>query len=220
MAHIWVWGLQMDLVLRGRWVRAGSAKILPVARRIQVQRWLSGTAAKPGHSSWTLNGDTLQLGINCTGLVFHCGSRFRVAVPPDVPVVVHSGSGNDTVSGLSGSVVIDGGAGTVQLSNTSGPLQVSTGSGNVTASAIRSPTVRATSNAGIVDIGFAAAPQLADVRCADGNATARVPTAGHRYHVVVTAGGNAQSKVPDDRQSSNLVQVSSGNGNATVLPAS
>jgi len=187
---------------------------------IGVQRWVSGTAAKPGHSSWTLHGDTLQLGINCTGLVIHCGSRFQVAVPPDVSVVVHSGSGNDTVSGLSGSVTIDGGSGNVQLSNTSGPLQISTGSGSITASAIRSATVRATSNQGSADISFAAAPQLADVRCSSGNATARVPTAGHRYHVVVSSGtGTAQSKVPDDRQSSSIVQVSSGNS-ATVLPAS
>jgi hypothetical protein len=188
---------------------------------IQVQRWLSGIAAKPGHSSWTLSGDTLRLGINCTGLVFHCGSRFQVAVPPDVPVVVHSGSGNDTVSGLLGSVVIDGGAGTVQLSNTSGPVQVSTGSGHITASAIHSPTVRATSGQGTVDISFAAAPQFVDVKCMVGNATARVPVAGHRYHVVVSSGtGTARSKVPDDRQSSSVVQVSSGNGNAAVLPAS
>lgn len=188
---------------------------------IQVQRWLSGTAAKPGHSSWTLNGDTLRLGIDCSGLVFSCGSRFQVAVPPDVPVVVHSGSGNDTVSGLPGSVVIDGGAGTVQLSDTSGPVQVSTGSGDITASAIRSPTVRATSNQGRVDIGFAAAPQLVDVRCMVGNATVRVPIAGHRYHVLVTTDtGTAQSKVPNDPQSRSVVQVSSGNGNAKVLPTS
>lgn len=80
--------------------------------------------------------------------------------------------------------------------------------------------VHATSNQGSADISFAAAPHLADVRCTSGNATVRVPTAGHRYHVVVSSGtGTAQSKVPDDRQSSSIVQVSSGNS-ATVLPAS
>jgi hypothetical protein len=167
---------------------------------IQAQRWLSGTAARPGHSSWTLRGDTLQLAVECSGLVLSCGSRFQVAVPPDASVVVHSGSGNDTVSGLSG------------------PLRISAGSGNVTGSAIRSPTVRARSSAGNVDIGFATVPRLADVSCGTGNATARVPTAGHRYRVTVTAGGTAQSRVPDDHQSANLVQVSSGSGNATVLP--
>jgi hypothetical protein len=188
---------------------------------IQVQRWLSGTAAKPGHSSWTLSGDTLRLGIDCSGLVLRCGSRFQVAVPPGVSVVVHSGSGNDTVSGLSGSLAIDGDSGQVKLTGLSGPLQVSTGSGNITGSAIRSPTVRATSHQGSVDIGFAAAPQFVDIKCTDGNATARVPPAGHRYHVVVGSGsGTARSKVPDDRQSSSVVQVSSRNGNATVLPAS
>jgi len=81
--------------------------------------------------------------------------------------------------------------------------------------------VHATSNQGGVDTGFAAAPRLADIRCSAGNATARIPVAGHRYHVVVTSGtGTAHSKVPDDPQSSSVVQVSSANGNATVLPAS
>jgi hypothetical protein len=188
---------------------------------VRVQRWVSGTAAKPGHASWTLTGNTLRLSIDCTGLVFHCGSRFQLTLPPQVPVVVHSGSGNDTVTGLTGPVVIDGGGGQVQLRDTSGPVQVSTGSGNITASAIRSPTVHATSNEGNVDISFAAAPRRADVRSSAGNATVRVPLTGHRYHVVVTSNtGTARSKVPDDRQSSSVVQVSSGNGNATVLPAS
>jgi len=69
--------------------------------------------------------------------------------------------------------------------------------------------------------GRRAAPRLADIRCSAGNATARIPVAGHRYHVVVTSGtGTAHSKVPDDPQSSSVVQVSSANGNATVLPAS
>jgi hypothetical protein len=67
---------------------------------ISVQRWLSGVAAKPGHSSWTLTGDTLRLSINCTGLVLRCGSRFRVTVPPSLTVTVHSGSGNITGSAL------------------------------------------------------------------------------------------------------------------------
>lgn len=186
---------------------------------IEVQRWLSGTAAEPGHSSWTLTGGTLRLSIDCTGLVFHCGSRFQVAVPPDVPVTVHSGSGSDTVSGLAGAVVIDGGSGQVQVSGTSGPLQVSTSSGDVTASALRSPTVRAISDQGSVDVGFAAAPRLVDVRCTTGNATARVPAATHRYHVTVSSGtGAARSRVPSDGQSGSVVQVSSSDGSVAVLP--
>jgi hypothetical protein len=131
---------------------------------IEVQRWLSGTAAKPGHSSWTLQGDTLALGIDCSGLVFSCGSRFEVAVPPGMGVTVDSGSNAVTVSSLSAPVT---------------------------------------------------------VKCSAGNATVRVPTAGHRYHVLVSSGtGNASSKVPDDSQAASVVQVLSDNGDVTVLPAS
>lgn len=188
---------------------------------VRVQRWLNGTAAKPGHASWTLTGNTLQLAIDCTGLVFHCGSRFQVTLPPQVSVIVHSGSGNDTVTSLTAPVVIDGGSGQVQLRGTSGPVQVSTDSGNITASATRSRTVHATSNQGSVDIGFLATPQHADARSSTGNATVRVPIAGHQYHVVVTSNtGTARSTVPDDPQSHSIVHVSSVSGNATVLPTS
>ena len=187
---------------------------------IEVQRWLSGTAARPGHSSWTLTGGTLRLSIDCSGLVFSCGSRFEVAVPPGVAVTVNSGSGTDTVSGLPGPVTVNGNQGEVHVSGVSGPLRVSTGSGSITATAIRSPAVQMTTNQGSADVSFAAAPQSVTVRCSAGNATVRVPTAGHRYHVLVSSGtGNASSKVPDDRQAGGVVRVSSGNGDATVLPA-
>lgn len=187
---------------------------------VAVARWLSGTAAQPGHASWTLRGDTLRLGITCSGLVLRCGSRFRVAVPAGLAVIVRSSAGNDTVSGLAGSVVVDDDSGQVLVRGTSGPLQISTGSGDITGSALRSPTVRATSAQGNADIGFAAAPRVADIRCAAGNATARVPVAGQQYHVTVSTGtGTARSTVPDDRQSTAIVQVSSGTGNATVLRA-
>lgn len=185
---------------------------------VGVQRWLSGTAAKPGHSSWTLGGDTLRLSIDCSGLVFSCGSRFEVAVPPGVAVVVDSGSGTDVVSGLSGPVTINGASGDVHVNGVSGPLQVTTGSGDITATAIGSPAVRTTSNQGSSDITFAAAPRSVTVRCTVGNAEVKVPAAGHRYHVLVSSGtGNARSAVPDDGQSGSVVQVSSGNGNAAVL---
>lgn len=187
---------------------------------IEVQRWLSGTAAKPGHSSWTLSGDTLQLGIDCSGLVFSCGSRFQVAVPPGMAVTVSSGPNTDTVSGLSGPVTVNGNQGGVNISGVSGPLRVSTGSGSVTATAIRSPAVQVTTDAGDADISFAAAPRSVTVKCSTGNATVRVPAARNRYRVLVSSGtGNASSKVPDDPQAGGVVQVTSGNGDATVLPA-
>jgi Toastrack DUF4097 len=188
---------------------------------IEVQRWLSGTAAKQGHASWTLTGGTLRLSIDCSGLVLSCGSRFEVAVPPGVAITVNSGSGSDTVSGLPGPVTINGNQGDVHVSGVSGPLRVSTGSGGITATAIRSSAVQMTTNQGSADISFVAAPQSVTVRCSVGNATVRVPTAGHGYHVLVSSdAGGASSKVPDDRQAGSVVQVSSGNGDATVLPAS
>jgi hypothetical protein len=183
---------------------------------IEARRWLSGTAAQPGHSSWTL-----QLGIDCSGLVFSCGSRFQVAVPPGMAVTVNSGANTVTVSGLSAPVTVNGNQGGVNVRGVSGPLQVSTGSGSVIATAIRSSTVQVTANQGSVDISFAAAPRSATVKCSTGNATVRVPTTGHRYHVLVSSGtGNASSKAPDDPQAGSIVQVSSGNGDATVLPTS
>lgn len=187
--------------------------------RVQIQRWLSGTAAKPGHSMWSLNGDTLHLGINCSGVVISCGSRFQVAIPSNVSVLVHSTTGNVMVTGLPGSVVVDGSSGEVDVNNTSGPLQVSTTTGNITASGLTSPTVSATSNSGVVDIGFSAAPRSVNVKT-NGNATVRVPANGHKYHIVATTNkGPVQTRVPDDRQGGSVIRVYSGNDNAKVVPA-
>jgi Putative adhesin len=188
---------------------------------IQVQRWLSGTAAKPGHSSWTLQGDTLRLGIDCSGLVFSCGSRFEVAVPPATRITVNSGSNTVTISSMPAAVTVNGNEGDVHVTGMSGPLQVSTGSGNITATALRSSAVRATTNQGSADISFAAAPRSVTVTCSAGNVTVRVPTAGRRYRVLVSSGtGNASSKVPDDPRAASVVRVSSEDGDATVFPAS
>lgn len=131
---------------------------------IEAQRWLSGTAARLGHSSWTLTGGTLRLSIDCSGLVFSCGSRFEVAVPPGVAVTVNSGSGTDTVSGLSGPVTVNGNQGDVHVSGVSGPLRVSTGSGSITATAIRSSAVQMTTDQGRADVSFVAAPQSVTIR--------------------------------------------------------
>ncbi len=141
--------------------------------------------------------------MDCTGLVFHCGARFQVAVQARLPVV------------------IDGGGGSVQLRGLSGPVRVSTAAGDITASALRSPTVRVTSSQGNADVGFAAAPRFVDISCTSGSATARVPVSGHRYRVVVTAGtGSARTRVRDYRLSRSVIRVMTSNGSALVVPAS
>ncbi|HUN33618.1 MAG TPA: DUF4097 family beta strand repeat-containing protein [Trebonia sp.] len=188
---------------------------------IEVQRWLSGTAAEAGHSSWVLDQGTLRLGIDCAGLVFSCGSRFQLAVPPGMAVTIDSGTNTVTVSGLSAPVTVHGNQGGVNISGVSGPLSVSVGSGTVTATAVRAPAVQVTASQGNADISFAAAPQSVTVACSAGSATVRVPVGGHRYRVQVSSGtGSASSRVPDDPRSEDVVWVSSRTGSATLLPAS
>jgi Putative adhesin len=187
---------------------------------IEVQRWLTGTAAKPGHATWTLSGNTLRLSIDCAGLVFSCGSRFEVAVPRAVAVTINSGNNTDTVSGLSSPVTVVGDQGGVNVSGVSGVLRVSTGSGSVSATAVRSAAVSVSTDQGGVDLSFAAVPRSVEVRCSSGSATVRLPAAGHQYRVLVSSGtGSASSKVKNSPASASVVRVSSGSGGAAVLPA-
>jgi hypothetical protein len=187
---------------------------------VDVQRWLSGTAAKSGNASWSLSGDTLALTINCSGVVFSCGAQFQVAVPPNVSVDVRAGSNNVTVSNLKNSLEINGGSGSVSVSDTTGPLQISTGSGAVIATGVHSSTVRATTNQGSVSITFASAPQNVNVTSGSGNATVKVPTSGNAYHVVTSSGsGSRNLKVANDPRSSNVVRVTTNQGAVSILPA-
>lgn len=92
---------------------------------LRVQRWVSGTAAQRGHARWALSGDTLRLSVDCTGLVFHCGARFQVAVPAGLPLVVSGGTGNITAARLrSPSVRVTSAQGSVDIGFARAPRSV------------------------------------------------------------------------------------------------
>ncbi|WP_283138987.1 DUF4097 family beta strand repeat-containing protein [Rhizohabitans arisaemae] len=200
--------------------RSVELKVLPGdGSGIHVQRWLSGTAAEPGNSSWTLDGDTLKLSVNCSGLVLDCGGRHQVSVPGDLSLVVRSGDGEYHLSGLSGSVVVEGGSGPVRADAMTGDLSITTQEGEITVSNVRSRTLRASSDLGNVDVDFTAAPQLVDITSNAGDITVKVPTTGQRYQVSIDSGtGQGGSRVPHDSRSRNVVKLHSAEGDATLFP--
>src|SRR5260221_4047649 len=94
---------------------------------IDVQRWLRGTAAGPGHASWTLHDGTLRLSVDCTGIVFHCGSAFQVAVPPGVAGARPPAAGHGPLPCRPPPVPLTGRNPVVHRHNTSWPLRLSAG---------------------------------------------------------------------------------------------
>ncbi len=189
---------------------------------VRVERWLDGTAAEKGNSSWSLSNGKLQLQTRCEGIVVVCSSRFQVSVPRTTAVAVHTSAGAVTVTGLGNDVSVDSDDGHVQLNNTAGRIRVRTSTSDVTGRGLRSPSVDVNSEAGNVDFRFATAPTDVKLHSTHRDATLALPAQDRGYHVVAASknpNAESRSEVPDAPASPWKATVTSDDGNAIVVAA-
>ncbi|MGH3343936.1 MAG: hypothetical protein ACRDPK_13920 [Carbonactinosporaceae bacterium] len=153
----------------------------------------------PPRTRHRLTGGTLTLGYSCPERNDECGVTYRVRVPSETSVQLRSQAGGVHVEGLSG------------------PLQVAVAVGPVTAERLRSPDVGVRSQAGSVQLGFAAAPESVTVDAIAGAVILRVP-GGMRYAVEAqTAAGITTVEVPTDRAAPRRIRANSTTGSIEVL---
>jgi hypothetical protein len=179
---------------------------------IEVERELRGTAAKDGNASWSLEGETLRLRVDRTGIVLTCESEHRVRVPKGIAVTI-SGTGTDTrLEGLTGDI-------TATLSHDSalrvvgpaGRLRLRNGGGDITVTEARSSDVRAETSAdGTINLTFAAAPRRVEAR-AVGSVGITLPAGPETYRVDA-----AGADVPSDPDSDRLIVARALDGRVRV----
>ena len=140
------------------------------AGTIEVSRHLTWGPWSPAPSaSELLNGSTLELEVECGGLVGWCGVDYVVTVPDATDVTVDNDSGDVSVSGSFGSTVLK------------------TGSGDITTAGLRSTEVTAYADSGDIELDLGAVVPAVDVRAGSGDVAVRIP-AGARYALSLDAG--------------------------------
>jgi hypothetical protein len=152
-----------------------------------------------------------------------CHVRWRVEVPRFLTVSIRTGSGDISVSGMSGRVHLVTDGGDINAVSASGPkLTLLSKKGSVTAQNVSSGQVVATSTNGSVSVSFRTPPNLAFGKSDLGDVEVVLPPGDESYRINAnnSPDGLRTVTVPDDPSSRRRVDVSSVKGAVRVLTGS
>jgi hypothetical protein len=153
---------------------------------------------------------------------------YEITVPEDTALRAHTGSGNQTVEGLTGNVDLESGSGDLKLARLTGEMRFQTGSGNVRGRELSGPA-RVKAGSGDIEIEEMGAGDI-DIRTGSGNITVSGINGGFHAEAgsgdihgkglpknmwsIRTGSGNVKLNVPTDAAFD--VDISSSSGSVTL----
>ena len=154
-------------------IHTGSSNQVQITGRIKAGNgWFDGNNEQERVRRLEANPPILQSGndlrighIDDPELRRNISISYQIVVPPNTRLQSHTGSGNQTVSGLQGLVEVGTGSGSLEISDIGDMVRADTGSGNVDISRVMG-NVRAKTGSGSIDAsgvggGFEAIPAAA-----------------------------------------------------------
>ena len=185
--------VEVDVPTGGAEITDASGNAVEVRR---TDRFAFDHAAREQRS---IRGGVLRLSARCPKVVVGaCSSDYRIAVPENLPVVVHGSAGDVHIAAFRGSADIQTGSGDVTVDGFCGfALSVKTGSGNARATATCSP-------------------QTLALRSSSGNLDATLPADGYRIDADSNSGSREVSGLQQNADAPYEIQALSDSGNVTV----
>lgn len=189
---------------------------------------------RPGFSE--NNGpDGSTVGLDCHIPAGNCGLDASLAVPARTAVILSSGGGDMSVSGIQANVALNSyggdmtvtgghgkatlstGGGDLNLNDLSGPLSVTTSGGDLGSSNLTSSTVTVDSGGGDVTLVFTSVPASLSILSHGGDVSVVLPH-GSTYNVTTISGGGDVSEPPSmiNPSSSHRIIVKSGGGDVSL----
>ncbi|NBE53059.1 DUF4097 family beta strand repeat-containing protein [Streptomyces boluensis] len=184
---------------------------------VRVTRWFEGSTVlgEDPEVTWAMDGDTLQLRVNCDGFVSACSARHRIEVPREAGVRVLNKDGEVTAEGLRTAVRIRSDDGRVTVKDTSGPLELRAADGAVDVVDVDSRRIDARSDDGRVRLGLRTVPDRVEAHSEDGAVSVDLPDGA--YKVAASSGdGSVDVGVKRDDSSTHIVNVRSEDGGVEV----
>jgi Putative adhesin len=137
-------------------IRTGTSGQVQVIGRIKAAEWFGGSSAQARVMRLQANPPILQSGndlrighIDDPELRRNISISYELVVPPNTRLQSHTGSGNQTVSGLQGRVEVGTGSGSLTISDNGDTVRADTGSGNIEIDRARG-SVRAKTGSGSI----------------------------------------------------------------------
>ncbi|MEU8248236.1 hypothetical protein [Nonomuraea sp. NPDC048916] len=166
----------------------GGLRVMPgTGAEVRVDRWVKGKAAREGNTSWSLKDGTLRLSADCTMIFGDCGARYHVRVPPGTRLVVEGGDDGVILDDLTQDVDVSA-SGPIRAYGTSGRLRLQGDDSVIAGDRLRSPSVRARTGGGAINLTFAVGPSEVDAVSHDGRVTTTVPNGAYRVTAESTHG--------------------------------
>jgi hypothetical protein len=195
----------------------------------RVVHYQSGTP----HPGQQVSGGTLTFSKGCS----RCSVDYDLTVPASVRVHAHTDSGRVEITGVLGAdVSTDSGrvtvrhvkdnvsahadSGSISVEDIGGAFNAGTDSGGIRAAALRSPTARATSDSGTVQLDFITAPNGVHATTDSGSIRLAVPGGPYAIDAGTDSGGKNLSHVPSSSSASRKLYLRSDSGKLTVVPPS
>ena len=194
-------------------VTAGPVDSVSIERTVE-----RGLRAPEVSAAVTSAGDELVLSGDCPAVVSSwCSVDYAVVVPANTEVIVDSGSGSITVTGIDGDITASSSSGSVYVVDVSGQLRLSSSAGPVLGEQLASATVRADSSAGSVRLVFDVAPTSVDADSSAGSVELVVPDDSAVYAVdASTSAGSARIEVATDPSADRTLRLRSSAGDVSV----
>lgn len=178
----------------------GSVRVIASDRDdVALSAYVSDGLGGTDHST-RMRGSRLLIDAECTfPVAYWCTASYTLRVPRNVRVVLWSGSGDVSVTGLRSAA------------------DLTSDHGDVTASRLRSRFVHADASHGSVHLGFVVAPEQVLASSQHGDVTAVVPRTSDSYRVELSSDhGSTQNDLRTDPTARRLVQLSSEHGDVTA----
>lgn len=205
-------------------VKSNSADLELVAadvEGIQVERQVSGTkVGGENDPGWQLEGNTLTLSLDCTGISINCKAKYTVKVPRDVAITAENGKGLIEATGFTADFSAKAGNSDVRLSDLSGAnLDLEGRDGNIEGDRISAKSVTVTSRNGDNNLTLTSVPDLVDMQSQDGNIKLDLPEATYAVDTAAKKGDITVDVTKGDT-SDQVVRAHTRNGNIAIGKAS
>jgi len=185
--------------------------------------------------TWHTTPSGVAVSPRCHFFLGICSFSFHAVLPAGRRTVLSDGSGNVTLSGLTGPVTAGSGSGNLLANVLTGTVTLRTGSGNITGGALSGPRVTlkagsgniaidslgsldvvVSAGSGNIDLSFSKAPARVRVSDSSGNVDVALPR-GVRYQVnATTDSGNRVVSVLTTSAPGHVITVTDGSGNVSV----
>ncbi|MFF7411448.1 DUF4097 family beta strand repeat-containing protein [Streptomyces lydicus] len=177
----------------------GDIEVVPVAAggsvKVREKYRYNDSKPTPEHK---LKDGRLTLKAEDCGMGRKCEVDYRVLLPRDASVDLHTSGGDVTIRGTSGAITAETSGGDINVADsTARTTQVRTSGGNV-------------------DVTLVAAPDEVSGRTSGGDVTIRLPKGSYKVDAS-TSGGTSKVDVPTDPRSAHKVTARTSGGDVSVV---